>query len=179
MLLAALVLFMGGCRTTSHESGGPLTVILVRHAERTDAFGDPQLTVAGRERAEALVSAVGEYGITAIYASQFARTRQTAEALANHLVLPVRVASVTSNVKEWADAFAAELRRQHVGETVLVVGHSNTVPLLAEALVGGAVTIAPMPESEYDRLLIVDMKADGSIRVIRARYGARPAGGGG
>ena len=54
------------------------------------------------------------------------------------------------------------------GSTVLVVGHSNTVPGLVEALSGQAPDA--MPETEYDRYTLVLLDADGGARVITSRY---------
>ena len=51
-----------------------------------------------------------------------------------------------------------------------MVGHSNTLPLLTEALAG--VPIQPIPDSEYDRLLVVVIPPSGPARLIQSRYGA-------
>jgi hypothetical protein len=56
---------------------------------------------------------------------------------------------------------------------VVVVGHSNTVPAIVEALSGRKV--APISDAEYDHLFIVTIPPDGSPRLIKARFGAANA----
>jgi hypothetical protein len=64
--------------------------------------------------------------------------------------------------------FAAVLRSKHVLDTVLFVGHSNTMPALLKAL--GYSTPIKIPETEYDNLFVVIPKSDGSPTVLRLRY---------
>ena len=55
------------------------------------------------------------------------------------------------------------IRIQHVGQTVLVVSHSNTVPWLMEAL--GASPVPTIEEEQYDRLFVVTVTATGAVTV--------------
>lgn len=61
--------------------------------------------------------------------------------------------------------------RARAGHTVLVVGHSHTIPAIIAALV------APEPseicDAEYDDLFIVTVPAAGKATLVRAKYGAR------
>ena len=66
---------------------------------------------------------------------------------------------ITYDAKESAADFSARLKREHSGQSVLVVGHSNTIPGIASALCSCAV--AEMSETEYDRLTKVSITADG------------------
>lgn len=147
----------------------PTTVILVRHAEKAAAqANDPPLTDAGRARADALLSAVRDAGVDAIITTQFVRTRETAAptAAALHVTPEVVSASGSSHVQDVATAV-----KKHTGHTVLVVGHSNTVPAIIAAL--GAPEPRPICDAEYDDLFIVQIPADGShARLIHAKYGA-------
>ena len=61
------------------------------------------------------------------------------------------------------DEFAATLRARHVSGTVLVVGHSNTVPAIAQALCG--CSIEPIAEMEYGRRITVRVHPDGRTTV--------------
>lgn len=168
LVLPVVATLLSGC-ANSQRAAGAVTVVLVRHAEKTDAFGDPQLTMAGHARAQALVEALGEFGVTAIYTSQFARTKQTAAPLANHLNLPAREFPIAPPIEDWAANLAEELRTQHAGGRVVVVSHSNTIAPVVAALTGGRLTITPIPEDVYNWLIIVEVDADGTGRILRVR----------
>ena len=59
------------------------TVILVRHAEKADATSqDPELSDAGKQRAERLIKVGGKYKPGAFYSTNFKRTRETLAPLA-------------------------------------------------------------------------------------------------
>lgn len=135
-------------------SAQPL-VFLVRHAERADAGGarggmmmadDPDLSASGRARAARLAAVLEDARITAIYTTEYKRTRQTAAPLAKALgVEPVVVTSKDG-------ALLVEKLRGATG-AVLVVGHSNSVPEAIKALgVTDAVTIG---EQDFDDLFVV------------------------
>jgi phosphohistidine phosphatase SixA len=133
-------------------------VFLVRHAERADAGAspssassgmmgaDPDLSEAGRTRAEKLAAMLKDARITAIYVTEYKRTRQTAEPLARQLGIDVTV--VPSK-----DSKTLLEKVKTASGHVLVVGHSNTVPATIAALgVEDSVTIG---DSDYENLFIV------------------------
>ena len=64
-------------------------------------------------------------------------------------------------------ALVSQLGTLKEDETVLVVGHSNTTPLI-ERLSG---KIAPITDSEYDRLIVVVTNHSGNPKVATLRYG--------
>lgn len=148
----------------------PTTVILVRHAEKAPAPAeDPPLDSAGLRRAAMLLDALRDASIDAVYVTQLARTRLTAEPVSTMLgVAPVVVGTTggtTAHVRAVADRILAEQR----GQTTLVVGHSNTVSLIVRALGGSAP--AKLEDHEYDNLFIVTIPASGTVTTVRARYG--------
>ena len=61
--------------------------------------------------------------------------------------------------------------RKHAGHTVLVVGHSNAVPAIIEAL--GAKRPRDICDSVYDDLFVVTIPASGKPALIRGKYGVR------
>ena len=143
-------------------------VLVVRHAERAPGSGDPPLSDAGRERATALAEIGKLTGVSAIVTTQLQRTRQTAAPLAEALkITPVVVPTQTDLAKHAAEVAAAV--RQQAGKTVLVVGHSNTVPAIVAAL--GGPKMPDLCESEYDSLITLILDAGGSVRIVRTRYG--------
>jgi len=185
--LVAALLALSTLGTTPTEAAAQdratqiTTVMLVRHAEKAAAgdpefagasAADPPLTAVGRARAEALAQTLAEAGVTALYASQFQRTRLTVRPLADALGLEVQQFPAAD-----VAGLAELVIREHVGGVVVIAGHSNTVPALVEALGAGAV--APIEESwEYDNLYVVSIDGDGGARVVTLKFGApsRPGG---
>lgn len=177
--IALALLSATACAAAVQEN--PTIVVLVRHAEKAaQPADDPGLTPEGAARAEALIGTVGS--VDAIFTTQFARTRATAEPLARAREVSVTVVEYPVNpmagsggAAGYATALADRIRRDHRGHTVVVVGHSNTVPAIVEAL--GAAPVGDIAESEYDNLFIVVLPAEGAARLLRAKYGERSAAG--
>jgi broad specificity phosphatase PhoE len=175
-----LLVACAGARSSEPRSEAPApsastVVLLVRHAEKaTDGGDDPALTPAGQQRAEALVQVAQHAGVSAIYTTRLRRTRETAQPLAERLGVPITVREVIpGGGQTQAAEQARDILTQHRGEVVLVVGHSNTLPLVAEALAG--VGVQPISDSEYDRLMVVVVPPSGPVRLIQSRYGAPSA----
>jgi len=141
-------------------------IYLVRHAEKQRGISsgmNPHLTEAGQQRARQLARVLGQVGIDAVYSTDYARTKETAEPLAEHLDLPVQ----TYNPRKLKE-FAGELGE--AGRRILVVGHSNTTPKLVELL--GGDKGRPIRElDEYDRLYVV-IRDRGEVITLLQRYGA-------
>ncbi len=143
------------------------TVFLVRHAERADTTpgaspkmaDDPDLSEAGRARAQSLAAALKDANITAIYATEFKRTQQTAAPLARALGLTVKI--VTS--KSQADLLS-QLKASK--GNVLVVGHSNTVPDVIKDL--GVTTPVKIDDTEFDNMFLVSTGTHPSL--LRLHY---------
>jgi broad specificity phosphatase PhoE len=148
---------------------GTTTVIVVRHAEKAaEPAADPPLTAAGVARAQALVDALRGVPIRAVISTDFARTRSTVAPVAARLGLTTQL--VDARARDHASHVASDVLARYRGQTVLVAGHSNTVPDIVAALV------APKPpnicDAEYDNLYVVRVPAAGAATVERRRYGA-------
>ena len=125
------------------------TVFVVRHAEKTTGGGnDPELSPAGRDRANALARILKDSQITAIFVTEFRRTQETAAPTAKE----TQIAPTIVSSKDIA-GLAAKLRA--VKGNALVVGHSNTIPDLMKAL-GIAIPIN-IPDAEYTEIFIVSL----------------------
>ncbi len=98
----------------------PITVFLIRHAERVDEpKQDPPLSKAGIERSQALARLLSNAGIKAILTSQYARTKQTAEPLATKLgitVTPFTLKVNPSNPRQITDESTAQGHQQDSGK---------------------------------------------------------------
>lgn len=145
-------------------------VVLVRHAEKAAVEGnDPPLSEAGEARAQALVEALKGMHFDAMVATERERTQATGRPLAQaHGLTPEIVGLVPGHV----DSVAAAVRR-HAGHTVLVVGHSNTVPRIIHAL--GGPQLPDLCEPEYAHLFVLVMKDGAAPRLERRTYGTPDA----
>lgn len=139
------------------------TVLVVRHAEKLDPNSNVQtepLSPAGEARARDLADAVYRAGITAVYATDFVRTKSTVQPLADTFGLSVQTYSTPT-------ALAATIAADHEGDVVLVAGHSNTIGEIAAAL-GGAISTQTI--GDYDNLYHVT-SASGQANVMNLQYG--------
>ena len=139
------------------------TVILVRHAERAGG-NDPSIGIneAGRCRATVLAGMLSDAKVSSIYTSEIVRTQQTAEPLAQRLSIKPEVVAAKD-----IDALVAKLRRAEEG-TVLVVGHSNTIPAIVERLSGE--NEPAIGDGEYDKMFVVTLIGPNHARVVVLRY---------
>lgn len=168
-----LSLGSGVAATTAQNEFKVTTVYLVRHAEKAAApAADPPLTEAGTKRAEELARKLGKAGIKTISTSQFLRTQATAEPLAKQLgitntVIPVKVDTMNSRqlspeyLKQVSDLVSSS------AGSVLIVGHSNTVPELIKAL-GGDI-VPTIDDATYDDLFVVTVYAKGKAKVAHLK----------
>lgn len=151
-------------RAAERATGGT-TVVIVRHAEKeAEPAADPPLSAAGQARAVALADALADAGVVGIIVTPYERTRATARPLAERLGIQMVEVPVSRNMDAHIAAVADAVRGFGSG-TVLVVGHSNTAPMIAEALSG--IAQKPMPESEYDRIILVQTGSDPRLITLR------------
>jgi len=121
-------------------------VVIVRHAEKANGGNDPDLSSPGRARAEALARILKDSGITAIFTSEFKRTRETAAPTATS-------AHVTPTVVAAKDTAALVARLHQLNTNALVVEHGDTIPNIVKAL--GINSSINIPDADYSELLIV------------------------
>ena len=166
-LLAALVLPIATPPSLGAQAS---TVVLVRHAEKAAETADPELSTVGQIRAQDLKAALAAFPVQAIFVSDYRRTRQTADPTAAFLhVTPIAIA-VGGDAKAQAAATAAAIRQLAPGTAVLVVGHSNTLGPIIEAL--GGPHIGDLCDAEYATILVLELTPATPPRLLRASYGA-------
>lgn len=150
------------------------TVIFVRHADTgvEMADGDPPLNERGRQRAELLADFLQDIdvvaGVNAIYASDKRRTQETAAPLAKRLNLPVEIADHLDT-----DGFRRRVMRDHGGEIILIVSHSNTIAPLIDEL-HGSKRLAPFGADDFNRVYIVTIPGYGKVKTLFLRYPEPP-----
>lgn len=158
-------LLLIGCLAISVCAVSQTRVVLVRHAEKTAESKDPGLTDEGYARAEALVHVLEPFSVSALYSTNYKRTKFTLKPLAEALNLEIQTYPPVDT-----EAFR-EMVKQHDGQTIVVSGHSNTVPMLVNALMGEN-AYAALPEWQYDNLYIV-LVEDGKGEVVHLKYGEK------
>jgi broad specificity phosphatase PhoE len=159
------------------EEFKPITVYLVRHAERADEpRQDPPLTEKGTLRSQELARVLRNANIKAIFTSQFSRTKLTAEPVAKQANVALTSISLSVNpsnprlISEQSTAEVANKILERAGESVLVVGHSNSIPDLIKML-GGDVAPA-IDDKKFDDLFVVTVYAKGKAKVAHVKYGS-------
>ncbi len=60
------------------------------------------------------------------------------------------------------------MKKEHPGDVVLTVGHSNSVPRILKLL--GATETIELGDNDYDNLFIVVPKPSGSATLLRLKY---------
>lgn len=136
------------------------TVFLIRHGEKEATGSDPALTQAGRQRAARWAEMLRSAPIDAVITSDAARTRETGAIIADALALPA---------SDWPMGDTAGLvdllQFDHEDGTVLVIGHTETIPHIVERLGGpGDATISP---DSFDTLFVLQGANTGAPRQLR------------
>jgi len=165
-IVKAAVLALVLSTSIAAQAPGRPTIFLVRHAERADISGpmsaDPDLSDAGRRRAESLAAMLKDAGVKMIFVTEFKRTQQTAAPLAQQAGLT----PATISADRTAD-LVAKIKSATGPGNILVVGHSNTVPEVIKSLgIDSPVTIG---DSDFDNLFIVTQNGS-TKRFVRLHY---------
>lgn len=168
LLTSFLSITLLGCFSTSKaqpsESGyKPVVVFAVRHAEKVDRSRDPELSEAGKVRARLLAQMLRSAKIDHVHASPFIRTMNTATPTAE-------VHGVMVQEYDPRDLLGLVEKIRKMGGRHLVVGHSNTTPLLAELLTDEK-SHAINEAKEFDRLYVLTVGKDGEANSVIIRYG--------
>jgi phosphohistidine phosphatase SixA len=143
-------------------------VILVRHAEATTTTaGDPELSLAGERRAARLGEFIADtlpgHPVDHLYAADTRRAQQTAASVANQFKLPINLLAGS----DWA-RLPSRIKREHRGQTVVVVGYATTLPGVLNQLGAPSVSIA---DGDHESVYVVVMPSPGPNRTFRLRYG--------
>lgn len=139
--------------------------ILVRHAEKVDSSKDPELTEAGKKRAERLSEILDDIKLDAIYSSDYLRTKFTAQPSADISDIEVKIYDPRD-----LDSFSGMLKTTHLNHNVLIVGHSNTTPSLINKLMD-IEDFSSLSEDRYDDIFIVKFDGMSNVKVHELKYG--------
>jgi broad specificity phosphatase PhoE len=131
------------------------TIIVVRHAEKEVVTGDammkadPPLSAEGKTRAENLIGALKEFSPAAVFSTNYERTRATVSPLSKKIGVEIQMYDPRNQ-----QALADKLKTME-GSTIVVAGHSNSVPGLVNLLIGDNTKYANLDESVYNKIFIV------------------------
>jgi len=159
LLMSVVILF------TTLSYAQETTFILVRHAEKaSDGTKDPALTAEGQARAENLHKTFSMADITAIYSTNYKRTQLTVAPLAKAKGLEIKA-------YDWKNpkALLNKILEANPGGIIIISGHSNTTPILANLLTGKA-TFTTFEDSDYGNLLIITTTKVGAGKLVHLRY---------
>lgn len=165
MRIALAAIFFWAIIQASAQDEKLTTFILLRHAEKVvdgtmaDKTKDPDLSETGKTRAESLVKLFKNTTINAIYSTPFVRTRKTVEPLANSKSLTIKEYEVNK-----LDAIDKMLQ-EHEGKTILVCGHSNTIPKIANYLSKSG-NYKDFDDTDYGNILIITVSSKGKLASV-------------
>ena len=127
-MIAGLLLMLTACVTPQAAPPQP-NFYVMRHLHTPAGVGDPDLTAECQRYAVAVSGWFRRDPPDVIYVSSPKRARQTAAPLAARLKLTPKIYDPKDSA-----ALVAAVKAEH--GTVLIVGHSNTVPDIIEQLDG-------------------------------------------
>ena len=154
----------------SQNSFAQQTVFLIRHAEKiisTDK--DPALTEAGIQRANALVDLFSNAKPNAIFATQYQRTQLTAKPLSIAIDVPITILEINAeNTAHYPALLMQQICALPKDSNALVVGHSNTLPLIVATWTNAPVK--PIADDEYNRIFMLKIKNCKAENSLDLRY---------
>ena len=167
---AVVVLGFSAFTVWAWATAGSTTIVVIRHAEKDLSTGaaDPPLNEEGKARAALLARMFGNGKalghLDAIYVTTALRNRLTAAPLAASLGISPTVVPADD-----PRGLARRVLHEHGGDRVLIVGHSDTVPVIVSAL-SGVDKVPDIAADEYGTLYIVTVPRIGHANLLRLTY---------
>lgn len=148
-------------------SEGQLILYVVRHAEK-DTGNNPVLSAIGKERAGALHRVLQNSPVDLILVSQFKRTGMTGDSMRLYRNIETRSYKADATGDDLFNLIAA-LNGKY--KHILVIGHSNTVPVIVRRAGAIDYTVPALPDYAYDHLFTISFE-DGKIQWKLEKFGA-------
>ena len=161
------ILFEDGTTFHIDEKKYNKTFVLIRHAEKdtSDHSDDPRLSEAGIARAARLADIFRGYRLDAIYSTFKTRTLFTVDSLSDIKGLPTYPYD-NKSLKETVEKVRTALDQHNV----LFVGHSNTMPVLANYIMGEEKYKKIWEENDYDNMLVIFENIDSTKTFLPLKY---------
>ena len=139
-------------------------IILLRHAEKKSGY-NPGLTSAGKKRAKSLIQLSKTYEITALYSSNYKRTKQTLKPLSNHLNLEIN----TSFNEFDFTGMLQDISSHFNNSTVVIAGHSHTIPDFINFL-SPDLQFDGIEYDDFSNLFLIHYQPDKNATILRFTY---------
>lgn len=150
------------------EDRSPTLFFIIRHVEKQAEKDDPGLSPEGIKRAEMYAKVFEHEHFSAILVTQYKRTLETALPIAKTFgISPVTVRIEPQKMESHIADLLSIVYREHKGEKVLVISHSNVIPKLLQSL--GCDGEIEIKDEEYYNLFIVTVTNEGNVSCVRLR----------
>lgn len=138
--------------SSGHSQTKTTTIYLIRHAEKADSSQNPELSEDGIKRSVRWTKLFEKTPIDIFYTTLTRRTQMTGSTIA------------TSKQKDmiFYDLSKFSLKEtieKHPGKTILIVGHSNTIPKQINDFLGEEI-YQKIDENEFGNLYTITIKGD-------------------
>lgn len=156
LIVLCLILFSVNSFAQKEYTPEITTYYFIRHAEkdRSDSSKkDPHLTDQGLKRAQDWSKVLQHIPFDAIYATDFNRTNETGNPTAIKNGLNITSYNVSTSYDD-------NFKKTTKGKTVLVVGHSNTIPDFVNSVIG---------KKKYEE---IDDAINGNLYIVTLTNGA-------
>lgn len=137
------------------------TYYFIRHAEknRSDlSNSNPNLTPKGYQRAIKWSNVFREVSFDAVYSTDYSRTIQTAIPTANSK-------NIKPIIYDANDRNSLQFQKKTRGKTILIVGHSNTIPQFVNAVLKEE-RYSQIEDNNNSNLYIVTLHGDKANSVL-------------
>ena len=143
------------------------TFVLIRHAEKDTSIKtiDPPLTEEGVKRGARLADIFTDFRIDAVYSTITTRTLYTVDSLCDIKSLPTYPYE-NKDLKGLVEKVRNSLNEHNV----LIVGHSNTIPVLTNYLYGEQIYNSIFDENDYDNMIFIFENIDKSKILLPLKY---------
>ncbi len=156
----------GGHKIKLNNDVGSKVIYLVRHAEKdTIPKKNPILTDAGYDRSYRLAAMLKKTRLDVIYSTLYNRTMHTVDSLGS-------AKGLATNIYQPKDLkqLGIDITDSKEMNKVIIAGHSNTTPAMANVLMGEKVIDTGFDESDYDNFLVVNILPDGNKKLYQLKY---------
>lgn len=161
LIVAFALSFIIPINAQEQTNSSTTSYYLIRHAEKdrsNKTNRNPHLTDTGKERAENWAKVFKNIKFDMIYSTNYNRTIETASPTA-------KVNNIEVSFYDPRDLKLKEFMISTKGKTVLIVGHSNTIPMFTNGLLGEK-KYEDISDDNNSNLYIVTVTEDSKSSIV-------------